>query len=324
MQFRGYAFCRAHSTAYGVEAYEAAQLKCYWPGEFLAAVLTHGKGFYSRLFYTIEARRLGLGFTGPRVNGAVREFVTDKFRMIRVPVAQVKGVGEDLLGRIEAGQPFASLQDFHQRVGPGADEMLSLLRVGAFDGFVASRTEQFWELRAMGLCPVGPELGLTRAPCPAPAVRTEPGRLDCLRDEMELLGFPVGGHPVELFPDVAWESYVPLAAVRDFAGSRVTVCGLVVAQRLHRQKDGRVMKFVSICDRTDILECEIFAAAYRAGGGVLARSPVVGLTGVVEPLGPGAGCVLRVSRVQSARTVTRPDARPPASRTTGTSARPGG
>ncbi|MFM8231067.1 MAG: fused DNA polymerase IV/DNA polymerase III subunit alpha, partial [Chthoniobacterales bacterium] len=62
MQFRGYAFCRAHSTAYGLEAYEAAQLKRYWPAEFLASVLTHGKGFYSRLFYTIEARRLGIWF----------------------------------------------------------------------------------------------------------------------------------------------------------------------------------------------------------------------------------------------------------------------
>ena len=34
MQFRGYAFCRAHSTAYGLEAYEAAQLKRYWPADF--------------------------------------------------------------------------------------------------------------------------------------------------------------------------------------------------------------------------------------------------------------------------------------------------
>ena len=324
MHFRGYAFCRAHSTAYGVEAYEAAQLKRYWPAEFLAAVLTHGKGFYSRLFYTIEARRLGIGFAGPRVNGGVREFMADRSRTIRVPVAQVKGVGEGLLGRIAKGQPFESLHDFHQRVRPGEDEMLALLRAGAFDEFGASRTEQFWEMRAMGVRPPGPELGLTGAPVPAPSARTEPARLQRLRDEMELLGFPVGGHPVELFPAVAWESYAPLAAVRDFAGSRVTVCGLVVAERVHRQKDGRVMKFITICDRTDFLECELFAAVYHAGGGVLARCPVVALTGLVEPLGSGPGCVLRVAQVQPARTVTTPGVRPAASRKAGTSARPDG
>src|SRR5258708_5595052 len=33
--FQGYAFCRAHSTAYGVEAYQAAWLKHNHPAEFL-------------------------------------------------------------------------------------------------------------------------------------------------------------------------------------------------------------------------------------------------------------------------------------------------
>ncbi|MFM8788836.1 MAG: fused DNA polymerase IV/DNA polymerase III subunit alpha, partial [Chthoniobacterales bacterium] len=106
MQFRGYAFCRAHSTAYGLEAYEAAQLKRYHPAEFLASVLTHGKGFYSRLFYTIEARRLGIGFVGPGVNGEVRKFVVEKRRTaesaegkrIRVPLGMIKGLSEGLLG----------------------------------------------------------------------------------------------------------------------------------------------------------------------------------------------------------------------------------
>ena len=42
--FQGYAFCRAHSTAYGVEAYQGAWLKRYHPATFLACVLSNGKG----------------------------------------------------------------------------------------------------------------------------------------------------------------------------------------------------------------------------------------------------------------------------------------
>ena len=91
MQFRGYAFCRAHSTAYGLEAYEAAQLKRYWPAEFLASVLTHGKGFYSRLFYTIEARRLGISLAGPEVNGEVEKFVAGKTVAPASPPAECGG-----------------------------------------------------------------------------------------------------------------------------------------------------------------------------------------------------------------------------------------
>ena len=140
---------------------------------------------------------------------------------------------------------------------------------------------------------------------------------------MELIGFTVNAHPVELFPEVAWETYCPVGEVRKFAGECVTTCGLVVAQRLHHQSDGRAMKFISICDRTDILECEIFADAYRKCGGVLARWPVVEVTGRVEMLGGSRGCVLRVEGVRAARTTTR-DARRRASRRVGTSARIGG
>jgi DNA-directed DNA polymerase III PolC len=60
--FAGYAFCKAHSTAYGVEAYQAAWLKRNYPAEFMAAVLTNGKGFYDPLVYVLESHRLGLQF----------------------------------------------------------------------------------------------------------------------------------------------------------------------------------------------------------------------------------------------------------------------
>ena len=364
MKFRGYAFCRAHSTAYGLEAYEAAQLKRYWPAEFLASVLTHGKGFYSRLFYTIEARRLGVLFGGPEVNGDLGKFSvfrvqrsagarrTEKdaegtegresgigilpmmmgghrqdadatIRRIKVPLCMIKGLSEGLLERIEGARPFVSLADFWRRCRPQGEEAMGLLRVGAFDGFGSSRTELFWELRALAPWTAGQGLLLETRGAALPEGRTEPGRLERLRDEMELLGFPVGGHPVELFPEVGWETYCPVGEVRQFPGQRVTTCGLVVAQRLHHQSDGRPMKFISICDRTDILECEIFAEVYRRCGGVLARWPVVEVTGRVETLG-GRGGVLRVEEVRRARELTKPDVRRRASRTAGISAPIGG
>ena len=212
---------------------------------------------------------------------------------------------------------------------------MGLLRVGAFDGFGSSRTELFWELRALAPWTAGQGLLLEARGAALPEGRTEPGRLEKLRDEMELLGFPVNGHPVELFPEVAWETYCPAGAVRQFPGQRVTTCGLVVAQRLHHQSDGRAMKFISLCDRTDILECEIFAEVYRWCGGVLARWPVVEVTGRVEALGGSRGCVLRAESVHAARKsgsggrrpplqchtkVTTRDARPAASLKAGTSA----
>ena len=93
--FQGYAFCRAHSTAYGVEAYQAAHLKRYHPAEFLGAVLTNQKGFYSPLAYTLEARRLGIGFLSPDVNASRPEFYPeyhDSQQFLRVPLWKVKDI----------------------------------------------------------------------------------------------------------------------------------------------------------------------------------------------------------------------------------------
>src|SRR5208282_4442743 len=66
--FAGYAFCKAHSTAYGVEAYQSAWLKRYFPVEFMAAVLSNGKGFYHPIVYVLESHRLGIKLLPPSIN----------------------------------------------------------------------------------------------------------------------------------------------------------------------------------------------------------------------------------------------------------------
>src|SRR5450631_4015209 len=91
--FAGYAFCKAHSTAYGVEAYQSAWLKRYYPAEFMAAVLTNGKGFYDPLVYVLESYRLGLKFLPPSVNEPGPAFAVHE-DAIRVPLTRAKGLTE--------------------------------------------------------------------------------------------------------------------------------------------------------------------------------------------------------------------------------------
>jgi len=99
--FSGYAFCRAHSTAYGVEAYQSAWLKKYFPAEFMAAVLTNGKGFYDPLVYVLECNRLGLKLLPPDVNEPGPAFAPHG-NLIRVPVTRVKGLSELLTDNLES------------------------------------------------------------------------------------------------------------------------------------------------------------------------------------------------------------------------------
>ena len=314
--FRGYAFCRAHSTAYGVEAYQGAYLKHHHPAEFLASVLSNGKGFYSTLAYTLECRRLGLTFLSPDVNASRWNFAPepDQPRAIRVPLRFIKSLTAALLERYKierARAPFTSLRDFYERTRPAGSEMLNLIRAGSFDSFGEPRTAQFWHLQHLAQWPHAQGYLFqsderTRLP---EVPLTEPDLAQRLRDETELLGFTVSGHPLDQFPDVAWDSYCPIRDLNRYPGERVSVCGLIIADRSHHQITGDAMKFITICDYTGIIECEIFAQTYRRFGLETVRHPVVEVEARVTPFESGLGCTLEVLRVGKARrrNVVRPD-----------------
>ena len=146
--FAGYAFCKAHSTAYGVEAYQSAWLKRHFPAEFMAAVLTNGKGFYHPLVYVLECHRLGLKLLPPSVNEPGPAFVPRGQLPSACLLTRVKGLASrttDAILTARGRGPFISLADFFHRIAPSGEEMEAMIRVGAFDEFGETRTRQFWQ-----------------------------------------------------------------------------------------------------------------------------------------------------------------------------------
>ncbi|MGH7968859.1 MAG: DNA polymerase III subunit alpha, partial [Limisphaerales bacterium] len=206
--FAGYAFCKAHSTAYGVEAYQSAWLKHYFPTEFMAAVLTNRKGFYHPLVYVLECHRLGLKLLPPSVNEPGPAFVPHG-QNIRVPLTAVKGLTERTTDGIVAARDdglFTSMAEFFRRVAPAGEELEAMIRVGAFDEFGETRTRQFWQAqhltKTFGSSTTTnqgwliPPPGLEQVPG---IPLNEPTRLERLQSETELFGYAVSGHPLELF-----------------------------------------------------------------------------------------------------------------------------
>jgi DNA-directed DNA polymerase III PolC len=309
--FAGYAFCKAHSTAYGVEAYQSAWLKKYFPVEFMAAVLSNGKGFYHPIVYVLECHRLGIKLLPPSINRPGPMFQPEG-KFIRVPVRYLKGLTERTNKRISTEhehEPFSSMADFFRRVAASPEEMESLLRVGAFDEFGRIRTAQFWECQFLSRAFGGkdgsrqgmllPPPGLDRLP---EAPLTEPTRRERLESENELLGFPASGHPLELYDHIAWDTYCPVSRLGEHVGEQVVTCGLVVEQRTHHQITGEPMKFLTLADWTGMVETELFTQTYRNYGLATVRYPVLEITATVEPFENGRGFSLRVLRAGKPRT----------------------
>jgi DNA polymerase III alpha subunit len=122
-----------------------------------------------------------------------------------------------------------------------------------------------------------------------------------LRDELELLGFTVSAHPLDLWAEVAWDTYCPVSRLGEYIGQRVTLCGLVVADRTHHQSNGELMKFMTLCDRSGLIETEMFARTFKKFGLETIRHPVLEVTGTVMPFEGASGHTLRVETVHQPR-----------------------
>jgi DNA polymerase-3 subunit alpha len=308
--FAGYAFCKAHSTAYGVEAYQSAWLKHYYPAEFMAAVLTNGKGFYDPLVYVLECLRLGLKLLPPDVNEPGPAFAVHG-NAIRVPVTRLKGLTERTSDRLLTARkenPFASLADCFHRIRPSGEELEAIIRAGALDALGEPRTRQFWSaqylLRTFNASDATGQSWLIPPTDPSKLPKipvVEPTRDERLQAEAELFGYAVSGHPLELFKDIAWATYCPVNRLAEFVGEIVQVCGLVVEQRIHHQVTGEPMKFLSLADWTGIIETELFARTYKSYGLATVRYPVLEIEARVEPFENGRGFTLRALAARKPR-----------------------
>ena len=118
-----------------------------------------------------------------------------------------------------------------------------MIRSGAFDELGESRTRQFWQAQHLlkSFAPEGqgwllPPPGLEQFPS---VPLNEPTLLERLQYETDLFGYAISGHPLELFPGIAWDTYCPVNHLVEYVGETVITCGIVVEQRAHHQANRR-------------------------------------------------------------------------------------
>ncbi|MDP4109916.1 MAG: DNA polymerase III subunit alpha, partial [Bacillota bacterium] len=148
MDFANYAFNKAHAACYAVIAYRTAYLKCHYPREYMAALLTSVLDFTPKIqAYIAECRDMGITVLPPDINESDADF-TVYGENIRFGLAAVKNIGRSFILKLmeERNQkgPFLSLQDFCERMAEydiNRRTVESLIRCGAFDSTGARRSQ---------------------------------------------------------------------------------------------------------------------------------------------------------------------------------------
>ncbi|HEX8361556.1 MAG TPA: DNA polymerase III subunit alpha [Longimicrobium sp.] len=156
--FGRYGFNKSHSAAYGLLAYQTAWLKCHYPAEFMAALMSSVVDKIDDVVaYIQQCREMGkyiprVGREGievlpPHVNESNWKFtvVSEGVGHIRFGLGAIRGVGEgavrSILAAREAEGPFKSMFDLLCRIDLrlcNKRVLEALICAGALDGFAGT------------------------------------------------------------------------------------------------------------------------------------------------------------------------------------------
>ena len=107
----GYSFNKSHAVAYSTLSYWTAWLKYHYPIEFMFSLLKSEKDSDTRTEYLIESKRMGLSLKLPHINESDSDFKIEG-KGIRFGLAAIKWLSEGVSGKIIAGRPFESKEQF--------------------------------------------------------------------------------------------------------------------------------------------------------------------------------------------------------------------
>ena len=100
--FASYAFNKSHAAAYAAVSYQTAWLKCYYPREYMAALLSSVLDNQNKLAsYITECRRLGIAVLPPNVNESFLTFSVSGGN-IRYGLLAIKNLGRAFIEEIIA------------------------------------------------------------------------------------------------------------------------------------------------------------------------------------------------------------------------------
>ncbi|MCA9537446.1 MAG: error-prone DNA polymerase, partial [Myxococcales bacterium] len=170
--FSTYGFPESHSTSFALLVYASCWLKCFYPAEFVCALLNaQPMGFYAPSTLIKDAQRRGVEVRPPCLRRSGWRS-TMEGHAVRLGLRLVVGLANGAMRRLEAARaegPFASAEDVVRRAGLTGRALATLAEAGAFDAFFEGqgRRDAVWRVLHLGRTLVGT---LPLGPPPDPVV----------------------------------------------------------------------------------------------------------------------------------------------------------
>lgn len=253
--FAGFSFNKAHSASYAVESYQSLYLKTYYPLEFMVAVLNNYGGFYNRKVYVNEARKAGGNIYLPCINKSIynttiygKDVYLGFDGLLNLEATLARRIPEE---RLRNG-PYTGIENFVLRTGAGLEQVIILIRCGAFRFTGIGKKELLWEahllLAAVKYNQAKANIPLFENQAPKPVLpHLESSILEDLYDEIELMGFCVSGTHFDLARS-AYRGDVCARELPNFEGQTIRIVGDMIADKTTWTRKNDKMKFGTFFD----------------------------------------------------------------------------
>ena len=297
--FAKYAFNKSHAACYAVVSYQTAFLKCYYPLEFMAALMTSVLDNTTKVSeYIMNCRNMGIEILPPDVNEGEGNFSVSyepEGGAIRYGLSAIKGLGRPIIEAIvserEKNGPYVDIKDFAMRLsGKEVNKRTveNFIKAGAFDSMKGNRRQKMLvyaqildEVNREKKDGIAGQMTLMdffggevkeQFEIHFPNVE-EYGKEEYLAMEKEVLGIYVSGHPLE--------EYLPLMnknitnTTLDFvlqedtdkprvvADAKTIVGGMITGITVKTTKTNAMMAFLTLEDMYGTVEIIVFPRDYE-------------------------------------------------------------
>ncbi len=305
VDFANYAFNKAHAVCYAVVSYQTAYLKCHYPREYMAALMTSVLDSAAKISgYIAECKEMDISALPPDINKSEDVFTVEG-ENLRFGLGAVKNIGRGLIrsmvSKRQEGGDFRSLEDFLQRMGEELNKRAveNLIKCGAMDCFGRHRSELLAVYESMmdsistsRKKNLEGQMGLfgmmdadePGAETPIPSL-PELSKADLMTMEKETTGLYLSGHPMDDYrPFLKNTHVVPIGALLDEESHYqddqiISVAGIVQSVKMKTTRNNSLMAYITVEDDTAALEMLAFSNVLSQYGGYLKENAPVVITG---------------------------------------------
>ena len=309
--FASYAFNKSHAACYAYVAFQTAYLKCHYPSEFMAALLTSVLDNTDKVIgYTGECQRLGIEVLPPSINVSDGGFTVDG-KSIRFGLNATKNVGRNLIAAVvreRKEKPFTSLYDFCRRLhGQELNRRAaeSLVKCGAFDETGVSRKAMLENVDAIfksvetdvgrnveGQLDLFSQLSGESAGAAGEDFHIEDhGEFplpELLKMEKEVSGLYLSGHPLDGYRQQIQKIGACRIAdlmgeeARRYDGKHVNIVCAVIKSKFMTTRSNTMMAFTNVEDLSGTMEIIVFPKVLADCRSALQDNAVVVINGRVS------------------------------------------